>query len=221
MKNIQAVIFDMDGVIVDSEPRHERAFLEIFAELGYAENHGIDFSLYYGRTDHALWLDFVQKHQPPHSLEYLVEYKQQRFLKIIREEQPIFETLPELIHNLSSHYKLGLASGSYHPVIDAVLEMRGLRQYFQAVVSAQDVTHGKPAPDIFLHTASLLGVPPELCCVIEDSAAGIEAALAAGMAAIAITNSLPPHKLARAHHIVSSYQEIDSLLLAEKGSKDT
>ena len=208
----------MDGVIVDSEPRHERAFREVFQEMGYGFTHGIDFPLYYGRSDHALWLDFIEKHKPGQTLEELSEWKQQRFLKIIREEQPIFENLPELVQRLSLIYKLALASGSYHPVIDVILSMKDLKRYFPVVVSVQDVAHGKPAPDVFLRAAELLKVAPNDCCVIEDSAAGVEAALSAGMTVIAITNSLPKEKLARASHVVSTYREIDQLLLMSNDS---
>jgi beta-phosphoglucomutase len=81
------------------------------------------------------------------------------------------------------------------------------------VVSSQDVPRGKPAPDIFLRVAELLDVPPNQCCVIEDAAAGVEAARAAGMSSIAITNSLPADKLRRADHVVSTYREIEALLL--------
>ena len=91
--------------------------------------------------------------------------------------------------------------------------MRGLRRFFRAVVSSEDVAHGKPAPDIFLRAAELLGVQPTKCCVIEDSASGVEAALAAGMTVIAITNSLPAEKLSRATSVVETYEEIEQLLL--------
>jgi HAD superfamily hydrolase (TIGR01509 family) len=212
MQQYQAIIFDMDGVIVDSEPRHELAFLEVFREMGYGETHGLDFAAYYGRSDHALWLDFIALHKPPQSLEELTEWKQRHFLEIIRKDQPIFAGLPQLVQKLSQRYKLALASGSFHPVINVILEMENLRQYFPVIVSVQDVQHGKPAPDIFLRAAELLHVEPAHCCVIEDSAAGVEAALAAGMTAIAITNSLPREKLSCAHHLVSTYEEIDLLL---------
>ena len=95
--------------------------------------------------------------------------------------------------------------------------MRDLRCFFPVVVSSQDVPRGKPAPDIFLRVAGLVGFPPEECCVIEDSAAGVEAARAAGMASIAITNSLPAAKLAHADHVVSTYREIAELLLGTQG----
>src|SRR5215831_18584472 len=79
-KEIKAVIFDMDGVIVDSEPRHERAFLEVVREIGYGDNHGIQFSKFVGRTDRELWVDFVTRHQPSHSLEDLLAMKRERVL---------------------------------------------------------------------------------------------------------------------------------------------
>jgi HAD superfamily hydrolase (TIGR01509 family) len=214
-KQYKAIIFDMDGVIVDSEPHHETAYLEMFSELGYAENHGVNFDDYVGRSDRALLEDFVARHQPAHSLETLNEWKKDRFLKILDREQPIFEDLPELVARLAQRYRLAVASGSVHPVIDAVLALKNLRQHFELTVSSTDVTHGKPAPDIFLRTAELLRIAPSSCCVIEDSGPGVRAAAAAGMDVIAITNSLPREKLAGATWIVDDYAEIDRLLLSE------
>jgi HAD superfamily hydrolase (TIGR01509 family) len=213
MKRFKAIIFDMDGVIVDSEPLHERAFLEVFAEMGYAANHGVDFAAYYGRSDLELWVDFVAKHRPNQPLEELVEWKHSRLVKILREKQPIFPGLPELLEKCAARYRLAIASGSTHRVINEVLAMQNLRRLFLAVVSAEDVAEGKPAPDIFLRSAELLGVEARECCVIEDSAAGVAGALAAGMSVIAITNSLPAEKLARATSIVRGYAEIERLLI--------
>ena len=212
--NFSGVIFDMDGVIVDSEPRHERVFREIFAEMGLGDRHGIDFPAYYGRlSDRALWLDFVALHRPRQSLEELTEWKQSRFINIIRKEKPnIFPDLPGLVASLASRYPLAVASGSLHPVIDEVLALQNLRPYFNAVVSVQDVARSKPAPDVFLRAAELLQLRPEDCCVIEDSAAGVEAGLAAGMTVIAITNTLGAESLRRAHHVVKTYSEIERLL---------
>jgi HAD superfamily hydrolase (TIGR01509 family) len=211
----KAIIFDMDGVIIDSEPRHERAFREVFAEMGYGETHGMDFPYYYGRSDRALWLDFIAKHKPKWSLDELTDWKQRRFLEIIRHEQPIFNGLPDLLEKLASRFRLAVASGSFHPVIDEVLAMKHLRRFFPVVVSVQDVPRGKPAPDVFLRAAELLQVPAADCCVVEDAAAGVDAALAAGMSVIAITNSLSADKLARATRVVGTYEEIERLFLGE------
>jgi len=211
--SVKAVIFDMDGVIVDSEPRHERAFLEVARELGY-ENVGLRFADYIGRSDKELWIDFVARHNPKQSLEELLVMKRQRMIEIIRCEQPLFEGLVPLVQRLADCYRLAVASGSERAVIDEVLNLEGLRHFFAVVVSGSEVSRGKPAPDIFLRTAELLGVIPKECCVIEDSKPGVAAALAAGMQVIAITNTLPAQELRQATHIVSAYSEIGRLLIA-------
>jgi HAD superfamily hydrolase (TIGR01509 family) len=213
MKSLQAVIFDMDGVIVDSEPRHEKAFLDVFRELGYADKHGMHFPDYYGRSDLTLWADFIAKHNPSQPLQELAARKQERFLQLIRAEQPLFDGLPELVEKLAVRYALAVASGSQHPVIDAVLEFRQLRRFFSVVVSSTDVPRGKPAPDIFLRAAELLGVAPAACGVVEDSTAGVDAALAAGMQVFAITNTYSATALARATRVVRTYAEIEEELL--------
>lgn len=210
---IDAVIFDMDGVIVDSEPRHQRAFLEVFHQMGLGDRHGIDFPKYFGTSDVTVWNDFIALHRPKQSLDELTRWKQERFIDLIRTEQPLFPSLPELVADLAAKYPLAVASGSLHAVIDEVLALKNLRDHFRAVVSVQDVGRPKPAPDVFLRAAELLGKEPARCCVIEDSAAGVEAALAAGMRVVAITNSLPAEQLRRAHHVVRDYAEIERLLL--------
>jgi HAD superfamily hydrolase (TIGR01509 family) len=209
----KAVIFDMDGVIVDSEPRHERAFLDLVREIGYGDKLNLRFADYIGRSDAELWIDFVAQHHPPQSLEELLTRKRQRVVEILRHDRPVFDGLPCLLAKLNGHYLLALASGSERAVVDAVLGLDDLRQFFRAVVSGSEIEHGKPAPDIFLRTAELLGVAPQECCVIEDSKPGIAAGLAAGMQAIAITNTHPAEELCRATHVVRTYAEIERLLL--------
>ena len=213
MQQLRAVIFDMDGVIVDSEPRHERAFLEVVRELGYGDKLGMQFADYIGRSDKDLWVAFVARHNPPQSLNELLALKRRRTLEILRREQPVFDGVPKLVEKLAARYVLALASGSDREVVAEVLKLKGLGRFFAAVVSGSDIQHGKPAPDIFLRTAELLNVPPQSCCVIEDSKPGIAAALAAGMTVIAITNTHPAQELQRATHVVSTYADIERLLL--------
>ncbi|HAM72833.1 MAG TPA: hypothetical protein DCM86_14420 [Verrucomicrobiales bacterium] len=211
----RAVIFDMDGVIVDSEPLHEQAFLETFHELGYAETHGIRFQDYLGRSDRAVWDAFIEKHRPHQTREVLTDLKESRLIEVIRRREPLFPEIPALVPSLAARYPLALASGSVHRVIATVLALRGLRSHFGPVVSAEDVRAGKPAPDIFLRTAQLLGVSPADCCVIEDTTAGVEAARSAGMSVIAITNTYPAEALHRADRVVRTYREIEQLLLPQ------
>ena len=203
----------MDGVIVDSEPRHAHAFFEVVREIGYGETHGVDWADYVGRSDHDIWGDFVAKHKPPQSLERLLEMKRDRVLAIIHRDQPVYAGLTELVAKLARVCRLGLASGSDRPVVDAVLSLRDLRRHFSATVTASEVKRGKPAPEIFLRTAELLGVAPAECWVIEDSKPGVTAALAAGMRVIAITNTHPADELRRATVVVQNYLEIERLLL--------
>jgi HAD superfamily hydrolase (TIGR01509 family) len=214
MKQLEAIIFDMDGVVVDSEPHHERAFRAVFEEMGYGDNHGMDFTAYYGRSDESLWLDFIARHRPVQRLPQLLEWKQSRLLKMLEEEEPVFAEIPELVEKLAGRYRLAIASGSTHAVINVVLKMKNLRRFFPVAVSVEDVARGKPAPDVFLRAAEMLKVAPEAACVIEDAEAGVEAALAGGMTVIGITNSLPAERLARATKVVKTYHEMERLLLS-------
>ena len=213
MKQFQAVIFDMDGVIVNSEPLHERAFREVFGEIGHSRDHGIDFPAYYGKSDLVVWLDFIARHNPSQPLQELLARKEQKFVALLQREDSIFKGVPGLLERMSARYPIALASGSRHTTINAVLGLGELRRAFLAVVSSEDVARGKPAPDIFLRAAHLLNIPPDDCCVIEDSPAGVEAALSAGMEVIAITNSFPPEKLSRATRVVGTYHDIERSLL--------
>ncbi len=208
-----AVIFDLDGVIVDSEPLHEAAFHAVFAELGHAEDHGIDFTAYYGSTDRAVWNDFLVRFPQSEPLEALAERKQRRFLDLLRDRRPVFPDVAQLVERLAPHTALAVASGSGHPVIAEALSLADLRRYFRAVVSSEDVPHGKPEPDIFLYAARQLGVVPADCCVIEDSPAGVTAARAAGMDVIALTHSVAAARLAHASCVVGSHREVAALLL--------
>jgi len=200
-------------VIVDSEPRHERAFLAVIKQLGYAENHGIRFADFIGRTDREIWVDFLKRHSPKETLEELLRLKRERVLKILEAEQPLFEGLPELVEKLAAKFKLALASGSERPVIEAVMKFRNLGRSFSATVSGTEVAHGKPAPDIFLKAAALLGVAPAECWVVEDSKPGVTAARAAGMGVFAVTNTHPAEDLTHADCVVQSYAEIGEALL--------
>ncbi len=213
LSNMKAVIFDMDGVIVDTEPRHERAVMQVLEEIGYGDRHGLQFSDYIGRPDRELWVDFLSRHQPAHDINELLAMKRNRVLEIIRREQPLFKGLPELVEKLAAKYKLAVASGSERQVVQEVLSLKPLRGLFPVVVSIADVTRGKPAPDLFLRAAELLGVTTADCWVIEDSKPGVAAALAAGMRVIAITNTYPAEQLSHATYVAKSYEEIERLLL--------
>lgn len=209
----RAVIFDMDGVIVDSEPRHERAFHAVLNELGYAGRHSLRFADYVGRTDRVLWEDFVEAHQPSQSLEELLGMKRRKVIEILRAEKPVFNGVRELIEVLEPRVPLALASGSERPIVEEVLSLADLRRFFKVTVSGSEIVNGKPEPEIFLTTAGLLGIKPCDCVVVEDSRPGVAAALAAGMRVVAITNTHPAAELSEATLVVSDYGRLSQALV--------
>ena len=215
MSQFEAVIFDMDGVIVDSEPYHDQSFLEIWQEMGYGDCHGMHLPDFYGRSDRVLWEAFIEKHHPPQPIGELIGLREDRLIQLLRDKQPIFNGVPELVQRLANRFPLAIGSGSAHRIIDEVLAMRDLRQYFQCAVSSEDVDQPKPAPDIFLLAAKFLGIAPANCCVIEDTVSGVQAANAAGMTVFAIANTFEAKALgqAGASQVFSDYAAISDMLL--------
>jgi HAD superfamily hydrolase (TIGR01509 family) len=210
---MKAVIFDMDGVIVDSEPCHERAFREVLRRIGCGAAGKWRYTEYIGRSDQALFADFQLAYQPAQTIGELMAMKRQLMIEIIRQEQPLYEGLPALVEKLAAHYALAVASGSERPVVEEVLRLEGLGRFFSAVVADSETARGKPAPDIFLRAAELLGVEPSRCWVVEDSKPGIAAGLAAGMQVIAIANTHPAAELVDATHVVETYTELETILM--------
>lgn len=213
IKGITSVIFDMDGVIVNSEPIHEQAFHEVMRQIGWDGKHNLNFKDYIGKPDYELWQDFVKKCSPKETFEELIEMKRARVIERIKKEKPFFPGVINLINHLYLRFSLGLASGSEKKVIESVLTTGNLKKYFKVVVSSGDVHKGKPSPDIFLLAARLMGAKPSEVCVIEDSKPGIRAGLDAGMKVVAITNTHKPDELKDAHYIVSNYSELEELLV--------
>jgi HAD superfamily hydrolase (TIGR01549 family) len=213
MKNFSAIIFDMDGVLVNSEPVHDRAWRALFTELNLAHNHGIVFADYIGRSDRMLLRDLIERHKLTYSTDELIQRKLRHLLKMLRDHRIEFQDLNKILPVLASRYKLAVATSAPHVAIDVVMEVTGFRHYFQTLVSRDDVAAGKPDPGVYLLAAKRLGVAAADCCAIEDSPAGIEAAKAAGMTCIALVTSLPVAKLGQADRVVRNHAELRELLL--------
>lgn len=186
---LQAVIFDMDGVIIDSEPFHLEVNRQIYSELGidFCEE---EYAGYVGVSNEEMWADIKKKHALPHPVSQLKEMQISRDIKHIRsgQEKPIPGVTGLLQDICDKGFPVALASSSSMQLIELITESFGIRKYFTAVVSGENMERGKPEPDIFLHTARLLKVPPESCVVIEDSKNGVTAAIVAGMKCIGFSN---------------------------------
>jgi phosphoglycolate phosphatase-like HAD superfamily hydrolase len=159
VKKFSAIIFDMDGVIVDSEPLHQKAFETLFEELGKKHDHGIVFDEYYGRSDGALLRDFIDKHKLPNELEDLSARKLKYFLSYLRERRPVFKELQVLVPELAQRYKLGVATSSSHHVADVVMEISGLGPHFNIIVAREDVRFPEARSRNLLHDRPKTGRP--------------------------------------------------------------
>jgi len=213
MKKFAAIIFDMDGVLVDSEPLHNKAWATIFAELGHGDSHGLNFADYIGVTDRVLVRDFLAATKLPVTYDELRPRKYVHLVRYLRERRPVFAELHQLLPDLRQHYRLAIATNSSHRLIDVIMEISNLHENFDVIVSGEDIQNIKPDPEIYLTAAARLGVEPAACCAVEDSPTGITAAKAAGMSAIGFTSGLPASKLTGADHIAHNFADIRRLLL--------
>jgi HAD superfamily hydrolase (TIGR01509 family) len=189
---IQAVVFDLDGVLLQSE--------EVWDSVRerYVREHG-------GRYDDEVqrammgmsapeWSAYLaQEAGIPESPERINADVVDRMLEAYRRELPLLPGAVEVVGRLAERFPLALASSSNRAIFEEVLRLAGLADAFQATVSSEEVARGKPAPDVYLEAARRLGVAPERCAAVEDSHAGIRSAHAAGMRVVAIPNpSYPP-----------------------------
>jgi HAD superfamily hydrolase (TIGR01509 family) len=188
---IEAVVFDLDGVIVDSEHVWDEVRQRLAEERGgrWHDRASRDMmgmsSLEWSRYMH----DVIGLAEPPEQINAEVV---RRLVAVYREELPLLPGAVEAVEALAARWPLGLASSSNREVIDLVLRVSGLERWFAATVSSEEVARGKPAPDVYLEAARRLDVPAERCAAVEDSENGILSAKAAGMRTIAIPNPLFP-----------------------------
>ncbi|WP_041444645.1 HAD family hydrolase [Syntrophobotulus glycolicus] len=208
---VKAVIFDMDGVIIDSEPIHFVSDQMTLQDYG-VEITNEELSKYVGISNPVMWSELREKYGLAAAVEELLA-KQMYYKKLLfggRELQCI-EGIESLLRNLKhSGLKIGLASSSPREFIEIIINNLGLAGYFEAVVSGEEVERSKPAPDVFLRAAELLKVNPSDCMVIEDSEHGVKAAKAAGMKCIGYLNTNSGQQdLRLADKMVSSLKDID------------
>jgi len=210
-----AVIFDMDGVLINSETFYSEMEQVHFKMLGLNIPHE-EHVTYQGTATDEMWRTIKEKHGVPHSLEELVEMTGSLTIPTFQEmeEIPLMPKIKDLLEVLKDkNIPLALASSSYPEVIDIVLDKSGLRKYFPITVNSKMVGKSKPAPDIFLLAAKLLGVNPGECIVIEDSTNGIRAARDAGMYCIAYNGPGAEFQdQSQAQQIITDYGEIIRIL---------
>jgi beta-phosphoglucomutase len=215
---LRAVIFDFDGVITDSEVLHLRAYNQVLAQYGIEISTRDYYKEYLGLSDLDCFKALVDKkvlQKPAKSIESLAEEKTEVFERLAETEGKIIEGVRDLLLMLS-RYKIPMAicSGALLTEIELVLEQARLRSFFEVIVSAEYVRKGKPSPEGFLLTLKKLNhgrqnaISANQCVVIEDSRWGLEAARAAGMHSVAVTNSYDADELTLAEKIVTKLGEL-------------
>jgi HAD superfamily hydrolase (TIGR01509 family) len=185
----EAVVFDLDGVLLDSEQVWDEVREQLVRERGgrwhdraQIEMMGMS-SVEWARYMH----DELGVPDPPDEISAEVV---RRLEQVYRKRLPLIDGAEEAVERLAARWPLGLASSSNRELIDLVLDLSGLAPLFRVTVSSEEVARGKPAPDVYLEAARRLGVPPGRCVAVEDSENGIRAGKAAGMRVVAIPN---PH----------------------------
>ncbi len=190
---MEAVIFDMDGVLIDSEPVFKKTNYRFFDSINI-EVDAFEYAAYLGITLAEMCQLLCRKHDLHYSADELFELLNEHHLEeesmILDEINAPIPGVQNLLEALrASHIKIGLASSAPLEWINQIIHRIDIREYFDAIVSGGQVERGKPFPDVFLKCASLLGIVPAKCVVIEDATHGIAAAKSANMYCIGFTNS--------------------------------
>jgi len=217
----EAVIFDMDGVIIDSEPLHIKSDLMLLSDFGIAIENDV-LNQYVGTADAEMWTDLRKRFSLDISVdEIMVKSIENKKLIFSSEELEPVKGVRELLYEIKSKkLSIGLASSSPVDIIELILKRFEIRDYFEAVISGQEVAKGKPEPDIFLKAAKLLGKRPENCIVIEDSEHGVKAAKRAGMKCIGfISPGSGKQNLTEADNIASSMEVVKDIIMGKCLSK--
>jgi len=205
-----AAIFDWDGVVIDSSALHERSWDLLAEETGHILPEG-HFLLGFGKKNQLIIPTILNWTNDEAEIEALSIRKEELYRELVKEQGVTI--LPGARELLTALKEAGIprSVGSSTPRVnlDAIFETTGLGELFDAVVSANDVIHGKPAPDVFLKAASFLGVESAKCVVFEDALFGIEAAQRAGMKVVAVATTNPPELLTHADRVFANLAGVD------------
>ncbi|MFC7844757.1 HAD family hydrolase [Streptomyces sp. NPDC057382] len=182
-----SVIFDLDGTLVDSEPNYFEAGRQTLAAYGVPDFTWADHERYVGISTRETVADWKDRYALPATVEELLAATNRRYLELARSATRAYPEMRGFVELLAADgVPMTVASGSSPEAVAAVLTGTGLDAHLRTAVSADEVAHGKPAPDVFLEAARRLGASPADCVVLEDAAPGAAAAHAAGMRCIAV-----------------------------------
>jgi beta-phosphoglucomutase len=217
MSTLQALIFDFDGIIANTEPLHFAGLHQTLKEIGIDLTEAEYYADYLGYDDRGCILAALATNRraaDAATIARLMKRKAEAYLASVKHHQVVFAGVPEFVRDAARTYPLAIASGALRHEIEYILETAGLRSAFQHITSAEDVTRGKPDPQPFLLALKALqqrnaGLTPDSCLVIEDSLPGVRGARAAGMKVLAVANTHTVQDLHDAHAVTNSLLETD------------
>ena len=206
---IKAVIFDLDGVMVESEDAHIEAEKQTFLKFGLRIS-SEELHNYTGTTAKVMFTDLIAKYKLMTTFEEINRQKEKLLLKFLRQDAEPTKGVLDLVKKLKKKgVQLAIASSSPKKLVDYVLDKLAVRGFFHVVLTAENVEHSKPNPEIFLKAAEKLGVKPSQCLVVEDAKLGVAAAKQAGMKCIGYRN---PHSgnqdLSEADIVIDDFTKI-------------
>lgn len=218
MTGVQAVVFDFDGVLADSEPLHLQAYQALLEPHGIVLDEKAYCERYLGYDDEGALRRMAEDNGlmlGDEEIELLIVEKGRVFEALVGSRDVLYPGAVECVRRLAERWPVGIASGALRADIDLLLRGAGITDLFRFIVAAGDTDRTKPAPDPYLRAAELHGVPPAACVAIEDSHWGLESARTAGMRTLAITHTYPRDALTgSADVVIDSLAEVTLELVA-------
>ena len=209
--SVRAAAFDMDGVLIDSEPVHIESWQILFEQRGISWE-GVDFQKAIGMTDEAFLAGLKAEGRFTEETRILGLEKQEIYYDIFPSRLRPQPGVREVIQGLSQKYPVALATSDWRRNAERVLDLLGLTSYFTATVCRDEVKKSKPDPEIYTRAAMLLSLPPGDCVAIEDSPFGVCSAKGAGMLCIGVKASVPKEWLSRADRVVDKLAEVPGVV---------
>jgi beta-phosphoglucomutase len=204
----KGVIFDLDGVLVDTGWAHRQSWYDLAEKEGFSMTDELFYSTF-GMQNYMIIPMLLGRDASSDEVNRLSDWKEQRYREIIAEKLAPAKGAKSLLRDLKNEgFRLAVGSSAPRANLELVLDCTNLRDYFDAYVTGEDVTRGKPAPDTFLKAAERLSLDAGHCIVVEDAVQGVEAGRAAGMAVVAVTTTRSRADLAGADIIVDSLSQL-------------
>ncbi len=211
----RGVVFDLDGVLIDSEPLHLRAYQEVLAGYGRSLSRLEYYARFIAYSDREVLEQLLPDRA---AVEAAVAAKQRRYVELMGAGPPAFADGLALLRRTDG-WRVALATGSRREEAELLLRGLGIRDRFRAIVTADDCVRGKPDPEPYLRAAQGLALPAGRCVAVEDAPGGVRAAKAAGMRCVGVTHSAPRERLREADLVVDDLTGVDLAAVLEGGAR--